>query len=195
MMANLPPITQDPYAYVEIEDLRFRKFIPRAILQDRISYLGRQIATDYRDKNPVVIGVLKGAVFFLMDLLQATELRCQLEFTQLSSYHGTESSGKIIEHLPITADLKGRHVIVVEDIVDTGGTLHYFLELLKEKEPASIELAALLLKPEALKHKIDVKYLGFNIADQFVVGYGMDYNEAGRNLKDIYQLDLPNVGS
>jgi len=194
-MANFPRVSEDHYAYVQIEDLRFRKFIPRAILQDRIDYLGRQVAADYRDKNPIVIGVLKGAVYFLMDLLQATELKCQIEFTQLSSYHGTESSGKITEHLSITNDIKGRHVLVVEDIVDTGGTLNYFLEQLKQKEPASIELAALLLKPEALKHKIEVKYLGFNIADQFVIGYGMDYNEAGRNLKDIYQLDLPNVGS
>lgn len=194
-MATFPPILQEPYAFVEFGELRFRKFIPRSIIKDRIDYVGKQIAEDYKDKNPVVIGVLKGAVYFLMDLLNAASIECQLDFTQLSSYKGTESTGKISEHLSIATDLKDRHVIVVEDIVDTGGTLHYFLNLIQQKEPASLELAALLLKPNALKHDIDIKYLGFNIADQFVIGYGMDYNESGRNLPDIYQLDMPSIGS
>jgi len=183
-----------PTKHIKMGDLRFRLFIPESIIQDRIKELARKIKSDYRDKNPLIICILKGAIMFATDLIKASEIEGQMDFVRLSSYDGTASTKNVKELMSIVAEVEGRHVLIVEDIVDTGRTLDYYLKKIKSQNPLSIELASLLLKPEALKFPIEVKYLGFKIPDLFVVGYGLDYNESGRGLRDIYQLDLPNVG-
>jgi len=183
-----------PTKHIKMGDLRFRLFIPENIIQDRIKELARSIKSDYRGKNPIIICILKGAVIFASDLMKASEIEGEMDFVRLSSYDGTSSTENVEELMSIASKISGRHVLIVEDIVDTGRTLDYYIKKLKHEEPLSIELAALLLKPEALKFPIEVKYLGFKIPDLFVVGYGLDYNESGRGLRDIYQLDLPDVG-
>ena len=126
--------------------------------------------------------------------MKASEIEGEMDFVRLSSYDGTTSTEEVKEVMSIASKVTGRHVLIVEDIVDTGRTLDFYINKLKSENPLSIELIALLLKPEALKFPLNVKYLGFNIPDLFVVGYGLDYNESGRGLRDIYQLDLPNIG-
>jgi len=188
-----PPIGL-PSKFIRMGDLRFRLFIPEVTIQARIKELAKNIQQDYAGKNPIIICVLKGAILFLSDLMQAAEIDGEIDFVRLSSYDGTESTGKIKELMASAVSVKDRHVLVVEDIVDTGATLDYYLKKLQDQGPKSVELAALLLKPDALKHDIKVKYLGFKIPNHFVVGYGLDYNEAGRGFRDIYQLDLPDAG-
>lgn len=180
--------------HIKIGTLRFRLFIPAASIQDRIKELAKRIKSDYRGKNPIIICILKGGVIFASDLIRASEVNGEMDFVRLSSYDGTASTENVKELMSVSSEVKGRHVLIVEDIVDTGRTLDFYMDLLKKQEPLSIELASLLLKPDALKYPIDIKYLGFKIPDLFVVGYGLDYNESGRSLRDIYQLDLPDVG-
>ncbi len=193
-MSNFQSPRGLPIKHIKIGDLRFRLFIPESIIEERIQELAKSIKSDYRGKNPIIICVLKGAILFTSDLVKAGEIDGQIDFVRLSSYDGTTSTEKVKELMSIASDIKGRHVLVIEDIVDTGRTLDYYLKHLKKQEPLSVELAALLLKPDALKFPVDIKYLGFKIPDLFVVGYGLDYNESGRGLRDIYQLDLPDVG-
>ena len=193
-MENYYPPVNLPGTFIRLGDLRFRLFIPQATIQERVTQLAQQIKREYAGKDLVMICVLKGAALFAADLMQAAEIPGELDFVRLSSYDGTTSTEHVEELMSSTSRISGRHVLIVEDIVDTGGTLDYYIKKLKQQDPASIELAALLLKPEALKFPIDVKYLGFKIPNLFVVGYGLDYNEAGREFRDIYQLDLPNLG-
>ncbi len=193
-MQTFHPPANLPTQYVKMGELRFRLFIPDQTIQDRIKVLSDQIKKDYAGKNPLIICVLKGAILFLSDLMKASEIEGQIDFVRLTSYEGTVSTGNVTEGMSAASNVKDRDVLIVEDIVDTGNTLNYYIKKLKEQEPKSIKLAALLLKPEALKFPIEVDYLGFKIPNFFVVGYGLDYNEEGRGFRDIYQLDLPDVG-
>ncbi len=173
---------------VRAHDLTFKPFLSEEKIQNRVAELGDQINNDFKGKKLVFIGILNGAFIFLADLVRACNLTCETTFIKLSSYHGTESTGSVTKLIGMDIDLKGRDVIVVEDIIDTGKTLYQFLKELKELEPSSIRLASLLVKPEALQHEISVDYKGFDIPNKFVIGYGLDYNGEGRNLKSIYQL-------
>ena len=173
---------------IQLHDLQFVPFLDELRIQERIKALGRIISADYAGKRPVLLGVLNGAFMFVADLMRALEIDCEISFVKLRSYEGTQSSGEVETLLGLDTDIEGRHVLLVEDIVDTGNTLHYFLPDLKKLGPASVELAALLIKPEALQHPLDIRYLGFEIENRFVVGYGLDYNGLGRNLPAIYQL-------
>jgi hypoxanthine phosphoribosyltransferase len=173
----------------KIADLEFEPLLSAEAIEERIKAIGIQISNDYKHVVPVFIGVLNGSFLFIADLIKQIEIPCEITFTKLASYYGgTKSTLKIRDDIDFSMDIKGRDVVVIEDIVDTGNTAHYLLEKLRIKQPASIKLCSLLLKPKALLKKIDeLKYVGFEIENEFVVGYGLDYKEMGRNLKDIYK--------
>jgi hypoxanthine phosphoribosyltransferase len=152
--------------------------------------LAAEIRRDYHDKNPVLIAVLKGSFVFLADLIRQLNFPLQIDFAQLSSYgHGKESAGRIKVVKDIEADIKGRHVLVVEDIIDTGLTAAFFLEHLKQKQPASLKLCSLTEKPARMQVKINIDYLGLTVPDKFIVGYGIDWDEKFRYLPDICAIE------
>jgi hypoxanthine phosphoribosyltransferase len=164
-------------------------FITEAALQERIGQLAKEIRRDIPHEDLHVIGVLKGAVLFLGDLIRQMDGHITIDFMALSSYAGTTSSGEVRLMKDLDYGLEGRHVIIVEDIVDTGLTLHYLQEILKARNPRSLRTACLLSKPSRRKIDVHVDYVGFTIEDKFVVGYGLDYSERYRNLPyiGIYQ--------
>lgn len=173
---------------IKVHDLTFCPFITADQIKDKVKDLGNQIAQDYQGKNPIFIGLLNGAFIFLADLVRASNVDSEIAFAKISSYSGTTSTGKIDLQLDLKVDIANRHIILVEDIIDTGRTMHYYLPHLNKQRPASIDIATLLVKPSAMEYQIDIKYIGFEIPDKFVIGYGLDYNELGRNLPAIYQL-------
>lgn len=153
-------------------------------IKNRIRELGEVLTAEYADKDPVIVGVLKGVVVFYADMLREIKVPCQIDFMWLSSYSGTDSTGNMLVRQDVTADIKGRHVLILEDIYDTGNSLDFTVRHLLEKEPASLKICTLLDKPERRKPGITLKadYVGFTIPNAFVVGYGLDYNEKYRNL-------------
>jgi len=173
---------------VTVHDKTFSPFITADLIQKRVAELGEAIDADYAGKKPLLIGVLNGSVIFMADLLRHIKSACEIGFIRVSSYHGTESTGKVRNVMGINDDITGRDIIIVEDIVDTGDTAVYLIDEIKKKNPASIKFATVLFKPAALRHDIKPDYIGFEIPPAFVVGYGLDYDGLGRNLADIYQL-------
>jgi len=174
---------------MKLVDLDFEPLIKAEAIDKRVKAIGAQLNTDYKDSKPVFVGVLNGSFLFIADLIKQIDIPCEITFTKLASYYGgTKSSLKIRDDIDFSVDIKGRDVLIIEDIVDTGNTAHYLIDKLKLKEPASIKLCSLLLKPASLQTEVqELKYVGFEIANDFVVGYGLDYKEMGRNLKDIYK--------
>jgi hypoxanthine phosphoribosyltransferase len=175
-------------AELQIEDKTFETFIDRSTLESRIAALGKEISTDYDAKLPLLIGVLNGSFMFVAELFKSLSIPCEVTFVRLSSYQKTQTSGQVREVLGLNQSIKNRHIIIVEDIVDTGLTMSELLYKLSVEKPASIQVATMLFKPEALKMPLDIKYVGFEIENRFVVGYGLDYDEQGRNLDAIYAL-------
>lgn len=171
---------------------RFRLYLDPEALATRVKEIGEAISEDYRDADtpPIVVGVLNGSFVFVADLMRAIDIECEVDFYKLSSY-GVEkvSSGEVTELKAVDAKLAGRHVVVVEDIVDTGLSMRYILNRISELKPASLRAATLLRKPDALKVEVDLDYVGFDIENLFVIGYGLDYGQLGRNLRAIYILD------
>ena len=151
-------------------------------LADRVAELGRQISADYRGKTPLFVGILRGCILFYSDLMKQISVDCNMDFMCLSSYSGTSSTGQVRTMLDLRESIKGRHVVVVEDIVDTGLTLEYLMANLQSRGAASLEICCLLDKPCNRKVDIHPKYVGFEVGDEFVIGYGLDYNELYRNL-------------
>jgi hypoxanthine phosphoribosyltransferase len=152
-------------------------------LQAKVAELGRQISEDYRDRNPLLICLLRGAVVFLSDLIRATDIPLEMDFMAISSYgDSTESSGVVRLMMDLKSNITGRNVLIVEDIVDTGRTLAYILDNLRTRRPADVKVCALLSKPSRREIEVELDYLGFEIPDKFVVGYGLDYAENYRNL-------------
>lgn len=153
-------------------------------IKARIAQLGEQLTQDYKDKNPVIVGVMKGVVVFYADMIRKIQVPCQMDFMWISSYTGTESTGQMLVRRDVTQDLKDRHVLILEDIYDTGNSLNFTYQHLLAKEPASLKICTLLDKPERRKEGITLQadYVGFTIPNAFVVGYGLDYNEYYRNL-------------
>jgi hypoxanthine phosphoribosyltransferase len=152
-------------------------------LQAKVAELGRQISEDYRGRNPLLICLLRGAVVFLSDLIRATDIPLEMDFMAISSYgDSTESSGVVRLMMDLKSNITGRNVLIVEDIVDTGRTLAYILDNLRTRRPADVKVCALLSKPSRREAPVEVDYLGFEIPDKFVVGYGLDYAENYRNL-------------
>ena len=171
----------------QIADFEFEPIIKAKAIDERVKAIGLQLNADYQHCIPVLVGVLNGSVLFMADLIKQLDIPCEITFTKLASYYGgTKSSLKIRDDIDFSVDIKDREVLIIEDIVDTGNTAHYLIDKLKLKQPASIKLCSLLLKPASLLKKIDeLKYVGFEIENEFVIGYGLDYKEMGRNLKDI----------
>ena len=153
-------------------------------IQARIAQLGEELSAEYAGKNPIVIGVLKGVVVFYADMIRALNVPCEMDFMCVSSYRGTQSTGKTVVKLDVSADIKGRHVLILEDIFDTGNSLSFVCQHLRAKEPASLKICTLLDKPERRNPNVTLQadYVGFTIPNAFVVGYGLDYNEKYRNL-------------
>ena len=150
--------------------------------------MAEQINRDMEGKNPLFLGVLNGAFMFASDLMKNITIPCEISFVKLASYQGVTSTGTVKEVMGINEDLSGRHVIIVEDIVDTGRTMKQMIESLGTRKPASVSICSLFVKPEKLLEPIDIAYKCFSIPNDFIVGYGLDYDQQGRNLKEIYTL-------
>jgi hypoxanthine phosphoribosyltransferase len=163
--------------------------IDQASLAARIDALGAEISADYAGRELFLVGVLKGAVFFIADLMRKLELHCAIDFMAVASYgSSTDSSGVVRILKDLDAPIEGRDVLIVEDIVDSGLTLNYLLRTLKARNPATLEVCALLTKPERLKVKLPIRYVGFEIPNRFAIGYGLDYDERYRNLPYVAAL-------
>ncbi|MGF7078606.1 hypoxanthine phosphoribosyltransferase [Mucilaginibacter sp. UYCu711] len=174
---------------IKIADLEFEPLISAEEIQTRIKQIAAQLNADYENKTPIFVGVLNGCFMFMGDLLKQITVPCEVAFTKLSSYHGgTTSTRRINDDFDLMVDIANRHVVLVEDIVDTGNTLDYLVAKLSHRKPASITVCALLLKPDAIEYPIEeLTHVAFNIPNEFVVGYGLDYMELGRNLDGIYK--------
>ncbi len=177
-----------PSDHVQLHDLLFVTHIPESKVKERVQEIGALLTQQYQDKNPLFISILSGAFVFAADLMRAFQGNCEVGFVKLSSYSGTRSSGEVQTVMGLEKDLRDRHIIVVEDIVDTGRTLHFFQDYLRAQSPASVCTVTFLRKPDAAQFSVDVDYVCFDIEDRFVVGYGLDYEGLGRNLPGIYQL-------
>ena len=172
----------------KIHDQQFDIFIPSGEIQKRVREIAHQINHDYKDKNPLFLSILNGAFIFTADLFREITIPAEVSFIKLKSYRKMETSGKVKELLGLENNIFDRNIIIIEDIVDTGKTLHHVLEEFKELGTRSISILTLLHKPEAARVKLDLSYVGFEIPNDFVVGYGLDYDGYGRNLKDIYKV-------
>ncbi len=173
---------------IAVKDKQFVPYLDAQTIASSIAQLAIAINKDYQDKNPLFLGILNGAFIFAADLYKQITVASEISFVKLASYEGTKSTGKVLNMIGLDKDLYQRHVIIIEDIVDTGNTLHNFLPTLTHQQVASISIATLLQKPEALQHPLEVKYVGISIPNKFVVGYGLDYDGYGRNLPEIYQI-------
>ncbi len=171
-----------------MKDKTFRTFIPEAEIQQRVKAVADKLNEDMKDKNPLFLAVLNGSFMFAADLMRMITIPCEISFVKLASYQGTTSSGKIKEVIGINEDLKGRTVVIVEDIVDTGFTMKRMMEQLGTREPESLHICSLLVKPGKLQVPLDIEYAAMEIPNDFIVGYGLDYDQQGRNLRDIYTI-------
>lgn len=173
---------------IQIQQKEFEILLENDTINKRTRLIGIQINVDYEDRCPIFIGILNGSFIFMADLLKEIDISCEVEFIKVASYTGTTSSGTIKESIGLPENLTGRDIILVEDIVDTGQTLKYILEKIYTQNPASVNVCSLLYKTAALLTPIkELNYIGFEIPNDFVVGYGLDYDGLGRNLIDIYR--------
>ncbi len=178
---------------IQVGDEKFVSYLSEETIQNKIKELGEQISADYEDKIPVFIGILNGSFLFMSDLIKNVTIDCEIDFIKLSSYGDAKiSSGKVTLVKDLNAQIEGRHIIIVEDIVDTGLSIKYIEELIEQHNPASLKLATLLMKPESLKYEVKIDYIGFKIPNKFVIGYGLDYAQKFRNLRSIYVLSEEN---
>ncbi len=176
-------------ARIRLGDKEFQPMISHEELLAAIDRVAQRINHDYRHREfPLFMGVLNGSFMFMAELLQRIELTCETSFVKIASYQGTTSSGRVQELIGLTDNLQGRHVVIVEDIVDTGSSIDFLMRMLAGHRPASIAVATLLFKPEAYRMNYPIEYPALEISDRFVVGFGLDYNQMGRNLKEIYEL-------
>jgi hypoxanthine phosphoribosyltransferase len=173
---------------ITIHDCDFSTYMYEEEIIARVHMLAEQLDKDYEGKNPLFLAVLNGSFMFTADLMKRINIPCEISFIRMSSYQDMHSTGHVKEVLGLKEDIEGRDVVIIEDIVDTGHTVNALLNQLREKNPASLEIATLLMKPECLQHQLDVKYVAKSIPNDFVVGYGLDYNGLGRNLRDIYKI-------
>ena len=173
---------------IQVLDKKFQPYIKAQQIKEQIDTLAKKINEDYKDKKPLFLAILNGSFMFASDLFKELTIEAEICFIKLASYKGTKSTGNVITPNGLDENLKGRHVIIIEDIVDTGKTLYEFLPQLMNQQPASLKIAALLHKPEALVFPLTIDYLGFTVPNKFLLGYGLDYDGLGRNLKEIYQL-------
>lgn len=173
---------------IQVKDKTFRISIPEAEILKQVARVAAEINRDYAGQQPVFLAVLNGSFIFAADLLREITLPCEISFVKLASYEGVSTTGTIREIMGLNIDVTGRPVIIVEDIVDTGLTMAHMLETLRKHNPSSIDICTLLLKPEKLKVKLDVRYCALQIPNEFILGYGLDYDQQGRNTRDIYTV-------
>lgn len=173
---------------IRLHNKNFDTYLSEEAIQKKVQELAEAINKDYKDKRPLFIAILNGSFMFAADLFKHLTIDAEISFIKLASYKGMKSSGNIITAIGLDHDLYNRDVIIVEDIVDTGKTLNVFLPQLHHQQPKSLRIAALLHKPEATQFPLTIDYVGFSIPNKFVVGYGLDYDGLGRNLKEIYKL-------
>jgi hypoxanthine phosphoribosyltransferase len=172
---------------ISLRGKSFRLYITEEQIQQAVKKIVNKINTDYKNKEPLIIPVLNGSFMFASDLVKQLSCQCQISFIKASSYQGTNSSGGLTSLIGINEDISGRDILILEDIIDTGLTLSKLIPSIKNKNPASLRVATLLFKPAAFKADMTIDYIGLEIANEFIVGYGLDYNGLGRNLKEIYQ--------
>ena len=173
---------------LKVLDKTFVPFLSEIIIQEKIKELATTINTDYEGKKPLFVAILNGSFMFAADLFKSVTIDAEICFIKLASYKGTQSTGYVITAIGLDSNINDRHIIVVEDIIDTGKTLHTFLPQLTNQQPASLKIATLLHKPEATQFDIQIDYCCFSIPNKFVLGYGLDYDGFGRNTREIYQL-------
>ena len=175
---------------ITLKDKTFKPYIPYAEIERAIDGVAARVNADYRDSEdvPVVLCVLNGTIIFTAELLKRLEFNCELMSVKLSSYQGTESTGTVLNIMGITGDVRGRKVIITEDIVDTGNTIVALKEMLLDKGAADVKICTMLLKPDVYKKDTVLDYVGKEISNEFIVGLGLDYDELGRNLRDIYKI-------
>jgi len=174
---------------VTLKDKTFVPYISSQKIEESVKNMAQKINEDLHSENPIFLVVLNGSFMFAADLLKEVTVPCEISFIKLASYHGTSSTGTVTEMIGLTEEIKGRTVVIVEDIVDTGVTLEKLITLLTKKEVKQIKVASFLFKPEAYTKSIKIDYKGIEIPNDFVVGYGLDYDGLGRNMKEIYVLD------
>jgi hypoxanthine phosphoribosyltransferase len=173
---------------IQVLDKTFEPYLKEAAIQEKITELAGQLNQEYAGKRPLFLSVLNGAFLFTADLFKQIAIEAEVSFIKLASYKGTSSTGNVITAIGLDINVKDRHIIILEDIIDTGKTLHHYLPQLESMQPASVKIAVLLNKKEALQYPVQVDYTCFDIPNKFVVGYGLDYDGLGRNSRDIYQL-------
>ncbi len=173
---------------IQIKDKRFKTFIPEAQILQEVSRVANEIMNDLRDEKPLFVSVLNGSFMFTADLMKYLDMPCEVSFVKLASYEGTSSTGKVKELVGLNDDITGRTVVIVEDIVDTGLTMQRLVETLKARNPKEVRIATLLVKPDKLQVPLDIQYVAMNIPNDFIVGYGLDYDGLGRNYRDIYTV-------
>lgn len=173
---------------IQIKDKRFRTFITENEILKQVARVADEINRDLADENPLFVSVLNGSFMFTSDLMKHLTMPCELSFVKLASYAGTSSTGKVKELVGLNNDITGRTVVIVEDIVDTGFTMERLIETLRQRNPKDIRIATLLVKPDKLQVKLDIHYVAMNIPNDFIVGYGLDYDGLGRNYRDIYTV-------
>ena len=173
---------------IELHNRQFEPYLPEALIQEKVKELAAQLDQDYAGKKPLFIAILNGSFMFAADLFKYLTIEAEICFIKLASYKGTKSSGQVITAIGLDTDVNDRHVIILEDIIDTGKTMNEFLPQLLNQQPASLKVAILLYKPEATKFEVPIDYCCFSIPNKFVLGYGLDFDGYGRNIKEIYQL-------
>ena len=172
---------------IRLHDKNFRLAIPNGRICDAIGRVADRINKDYAGREtPLFVGVLNGSFMFMAELMQRITLDCEASFVKIASYRGTASTGKVHELIGLSTDIRGRHVVIVEDIVDTGESIEHMIHDLEARKPASIEVCTLFFKPGSYRKTLPIKYRAMEIGNEFIVGYGLDYDQLGRSLKDIY---------
>lgn len=174
---------------IKLQDKTFRVMIPAEQIDKAIGDVATQLNERYEGRIPVFLGVLSGSFLFLSDLVRKIDFDSRLAFVKLSSYEGTQSTGEVRQELGVDFDIEGQDIIIVEDIVETGHSMNHLLDYLQQKNPASIVICTLFYKPDKFLYDFPIDYKAFVIGNEFIVGYGLDYNQLGRNLKDIYVID------
>lgn len=173
---------------VQIKDKSFEHFIDFQDIQNAVKTVATRMNNDLKDKNPLFLAVLNGAFMFMGDLMKEVSVPCEISFIRLASYQGLKSTENVQEVFGLTEDIEGRTVVIVEDIVDSGNTMLMLIKQLEKRNPKEIKIATLLLKPDALKHDVKLDYVALEIPNDFIVGYGLDYDGYGRNLNNIYKI-------
>jgi hypoxanthine phosphoribosyltransferase len=173
---------------IQVLDKTFEPYLKEAAIQEKITELAGQLNQDYAGKRPLFLSILNGSFLFTADLFKQITIEAEVSFIKLASYKGTSSTGNVITAIGLDINVKDRYIIILEDIIDTGKTLHHYLPQLESMQPTSVKIAVLLNKKDALIYPVQIDYACFEIPNKFVVGYGLDYDGLGRNSRDIYQL-------